>query len=526
MAKTTEDTPPSIKPTRLQLSRYEREQRTRKFVVIGAIVVTGIVLAMVLLAVLQIAVWEPSRVVARVGTDTVSVSQLQQRMKFEQAVAFQQYDRTANQIAQLQQQAQGNDQSNNFLLSFYQQQLQQMVGRAEANTVAGAALDNLINENLIRQEARKRDIVVSNDEVQKDVEKTFGLYRETLTPFPTDTPRPTNTSEPTATSTATALPTATSTHTPSPTATSTNTPAPTATATAVVTATEAISGTAQATATTTATSAPTNTPAPTATTKPTGTATAAPSPTATPTATTVVIPTATVIEPSATPRLQPTTVTQDDFKVLFDRTLSSYSAIGFAEADYRKAVENSLYLDKLKAAFAKEVPTDAKHYKYDYIRFNTEESAKAGVVRLGAGSITMEALISETNNITQPAPIGNGVSAGADWVSQFNVEDQAGQAVLAQLETLELNKPSGVVSSTVNGQSGFFVLLTKARETRALADSELKRLQEKAYSSWLDKTRADATIVKREIEPITLIPADIKKASDNFMQRAGTGAPQ
>lgn len=522
MAKTTEETPPTPKPTRLQLSRYEREQRTRKFVVIGAIVVTSIVLLMVLLAVLQIGVWEPSRTVARVGTDSVSVAQVQQRMKFEQAVAFQQYERTAGQIAQMQQQSQGNDQSNNFLLSFYQQQLQQLVGKGEAGAIANSALDNLVNENLVRQESAKRGITVSTDEVQKEVEKTFGLYRETLTPFPTDTPRPTNTPAPTATSTATALPTATSTHTPAPTATSTHTPAPTATATASVTATEVISSTAAATATT----LPTNTPIPTATSAPTNTPTAVPSPTPSPTPTQVITPTPTIIEPTATPRLQPTTVSQDDFKVLFDRTLGSYSSIGFTEADYRKAVENGLYLEKLKAAFAKEVPTDAKHYQYDYIRFNTDEAAKAGAERLGKGSISMEALISETNNITQPVPIGNGVSAGETWVSQFSVDDQAGSAVLAQLETLELNKPSGVISSTVNGQPGFFVLVPKARQTRALEESELKRLQDKAYSDWLDKMRADTNIVKREIEPITVIPADIKKASDNFIQRVGSGAPQ
>ena len=522
MAKSTEETPSiPTKPTRIQLSRYEREQRTRKVVVIGAAAVAGIVLIMVLLAVLQITVWEPSRAVARVGPDLINVTQLQRRMKFEQAVAFQQYERMAGQVAQLQQQAQGNDQSNNFLLNFYQQQMQQLVGRAESSAVASAALDNLVTERLVRQESVKRGIAVSSDEVQKDVEKTFGLYRETLTPFPTDTPVPTSTPAPTATSTNTAVPTATSTNTPAPTATSTNTPAPTATATAAVTATVAISGTVTATNTAIPTSSPTSAPTASATSKPT----TAPSPTATATATKFVTPTVMVIEPTATPRLQPTTVTQDDFKVLFDRTLGSYSAIGFTEADYRTAVENNLYQEKLKAAFAKEVPNEAKHYKYDYIRFNTEDAAKAGLDKLGKG-VSMEALISETNNITQPAPIGNGVSANDTWISQFNVEQQTGPAVLAQLETLPIDKPSGVISSTTNGQPGFFVLMPKARETRALEANELKQMQEKAYGDWLEKTRTDASIVKREIEPITLIPADIKRASDNFMQRAGTGAPQ
>lgn len=237
-------------------------------------------------------------------------------------------------------------------------------------------------------------------------------------------------------------------------------------------------------------------------------------------------PTETVVFPTATPRLQPTSVTEDDFKVLLDRTLQSYSSIGFTEADYRNAVANSLYQERLKEAIAKEVPAEAKHYKYDYIRFNAEDLAKVGLDKLNAGSISMEALISETNNITQPAPTGSGATVTDQWVSQFTVEQQTSNSVLAALESGEIGKPSAIISATSNGQPGFFVVVPRARETRKLEESELKQMQDKAYSDWLEKTRTDANIVKREIEPITVIPADVKRTSDTFIQQMGGAAPQ
>ena len=67
--------------------------------------------------------------------------------------------------------------------------------------------------------------------------------------------------------------------------------------------------------------------------------------------------------PSSTPRQQPTTIAKDAFDFQFSQAIQGLTPIGFAEADFRNLVEGSLYQDKLREAFAKEVKTDAPHYQ-------------------------------------------------------------------------------------------------------------------------------------------------------------------
>ena len=81
-------------------------------------------------------------------------------------------------------------------------------------------LDELIDLQLLREQAKQRGITVTEDEINQELEQAFGFYRQTPTPFPTVTP------DLTATAVATATP-----PTPTPTGTiqPTSTPAPTAT---------------------------------------------------------------------------------------------------------------------------------------------------------------------------------------------------------------------------------------------------------------------------------------------------------
>ncbi len=509
-----------INPTRVQLSRYEREARTRRIVVIGAAIVAALTLALIIAAVVQLRVVEPNRTVASVGGETIALNDVQKRMKFEQTQVQQRYSQLAQQVSTLQQQ--GGDPSQNFLLQFYQQQLQQLGQQASAEGIAQQALTSMINDKLVRQEAVKRGITVSADEVQESVEKNYGFYRVTLTPFPTDTPLPTPTAtlEPTATSThtPTPLPTATSTNTPAPTATQTNTPSPTLAPSATVSGSVVLSGTAAATATTapataTATPTATNTPTKTPSTTPTVAATATTTPTM-PVTPTQALPT--VVEPSSTPRLQPTTIAKGDFDFQFSRAIEGLAPTGLVEADFRNLVEGSLYQEKLREAFSKEVKTDAPHYQFDYIRYTLMDEAKKGEAEFASGAIKFDALISKTNAITQPAPIGFGGNV-SEWTSASNVEIQYGKEVLAALESGTLSKPTSLISTT----NGIYLLVPLARETRALSESELSQAKQKAYTDWLTKVQEDANIVKREIDPTTIIPQTVRDEATRFASLTG-----
>jgi hypothetical protein len=198
------------------LSRYERERRTRRYVVIGSIVVALLVVLLIAAAVLQILVFEPNRAVATVNGQDVTVAQVQARERLEFADISYNYNQLSQQIQTMQE---ANDPNNAFLVQFYQQQLQQVAGRASVDQIASTSLDNLLNETLIRQEAARRGITVNSDEVQQELENSLGYYRSTLTPFPTVTPvTPEPTTPPTATPvSATQSLTATAPITPVPT---------------------------------------------------------------------------------------------------------------------------------------------------------------------------------------------------------------------------------------------------------------------------------------------------------------------
>jgi hypothetical protein len=177
-----------LKMTRLQMSRYEVEKRNRRIVVIGAAVVAALTLGLVIAAAVQIGVVEPSRTVASVGGTPISVQALQKRMRLTQQGVMGNAQQLQSQLSAIQ--ASG-DQSQAFIVQFYQQQLQQIVSQGSAEAVAQQTYQQMVDDLLIRQESAKRNIAVSADEVQTELEKGFGLYRATLTPFPTTTAEPT-----------------------------------------------------------------------------------------------------------------------------------------------------------------------------------------------------------------------------------------------------------------------------------------------------------------------------------------------
>jgi hypothetical protein len=418
--------------TRMQESRLDRERRMRRFIILGSILVGVVTVVLVIAALLQMFVLEPQRAVASVAGQPISVTQLQKRMRYEQSQVVNQYNRLSQNIAQLQS---SNDPSNQFLLQFAQQQLQSIGQQGSAEAIAQTSISNLIDEKLIKDEANKRGITVSPEEVTAELERNFGLYRQTLTPFPTDTP------------------------------------APAATATAI----------------------------------PTGTVTA------------TVASTVTVTPlPSPTPRLQPTSIAEADFQLLYNRSLESYQSIGFTDADIRGLVESNLYQQKLQQVFADQVATEAPHFKFDYVRFNSDADAAKALEELTSNQITFPALITRTNEITQPQPIGNGGSV--DWTPANVIEQQFGKEIADQLAVKAVGAPAGIFTSTLGG---VYVLLPQGREVRPLSESDLQQQQQQAFTDWLNQARNDATLVSKPVDPLTVIPADVRNAARNFLANFG-----
>jgi hypothetical protein len=415
-------------------SRYERERLLRQIVIYGSLGLGVVVTVLVALALIQIFVLEPQRAVAAVGEQTISVRALQTRMRYEQAQLLSRYSQLSEQLSQLG--GQGDENTGPLIRQLYQQQLQQLVAQGSAEQIARDALDAMIEELLIKQEANQRGITVTPEEVTEELEVSYGLYRKTLTPFPTYTPVTPPTPEPTPTGTVTET-------------------------------------------------RPTPTPAPT-----------------------------------ATPRLQPTSISEADFQQLWQNTLASYQPLGLSEQDLRELIANGIYRRRLQDAFERDVPTTAPHYTFDYVRFNSLEEAQKAASRLAAGEVDFAALISQTNAITQPAPIGSGDSV--EMLSRFSVRDRFGEAVVEQLANAPLNQPTPVITSSFGS---FYILLPRAREEKALEASERQSEGQRLFENWLQAARGDENRVKRLIDPTTIIPSVVRETARNFQAQFGGSTP-
>jgi hypothetical protein len=162
--------------------------------------------------------------VARVNGVTITTGEWQERVKFQRAQMLNAYNQY-----QFYQQNFGFD---------YSQQLQQITMTLSSPEILGQqVLDQMTDDILIRQEAEKRGITVSNEEIDDYFKETFGFFPDgTATPTitPTEFVFPTlsneqltfypPTSTPTEALTSTATPTSTPDRSVTPTPTATQAP--------------------------------------------------------------------------------------------------------------------------------------------------------------------------------------------------------------------------------------------------------------------------------------------------------------
>jgi hypothetical protein len=195
----------------------KQAQQTRQ-IRIGVAVVGGLLLLVFLAAAINELIIAPNRAVAIVNEDEISLRDWQERVKFERA----------QRIILLENQLEAFQGNVGIVQQFAGQTINELF---QTEQLGQAALNQMIDELVIRQAAEARGITVTDAEVDKEIEQTFNFFDGELpTPLPTATatiePTPSITPLPTAVITD-VLPT----NTPAPTATlaPTNTPAPTAT---------------------------------------------------------------------------------------------------------------------------------------------------------------------------------------------------------------------------------------------------------------------------------------------------------
>ncbi len=197
--------------TRKHLARAQRERMLRTRVLLGLLVLAATVAGVLAFGWYDVNVRQPRQPVANVDGEEITTRQFRARVRI------------------LQEDLRSQLESDQQLLTIFadnpqiQSSLQQRIGQV---SVGQAAIDQLVEEALIRQEAGRRGITIAESEIDRAIgESIFNYF-----PLGTPTSLPTLTSEPTATTDASeqgATPEATEGPSPTPSPPLTPTLAPT-----------------------------------------------------------------------------------------------------------------------------------------------------------------------------------------------------------------------------------------------------------------------------------------------------------
>jgi len=301
------------------IARLERERKQVAIVRTVAISMIVIVLGLIGYGFLDTNYLQLQKPAVEVNGEKITVKQFQERVQLQRVNLlniYQQY--------QFYQQSFGMDMS---------QQLQQIDYYFQSPEALGQlVIDQMIDEALIRQEAEKRGITVSDEEVEQAIREAYRF-------FPNGTPTPTITPTPFEYPTLTSEQLTLYPHTATPTTAPTFTPAPTPT------------------------------PDPSATATPTQ-ASGRPTPTFVPED----------IPPTATP------YTLEGFQTQYNDTVEQFKGYGVSEATLRDVYRNNLLRQKLQDAIAAELPTSEEQVWARHILVETEAKAIAIVQLLKNGS--------------------------------------------------------------------------------------------------------------------------------------------
>ena len=304
--------------TKKHIARLERERQQVRL--IRTIAISGIVIVALLLVYgyLKLNVLSTREPVAEVNGVEITTKEWQERVRLERVNLYNQLSRY-----QFFQQSFGMDTT--------QQQQEIAMQLSLTETIGQQVLDQMVNEILIRQEAEKRGITVSDDEVENLLQEAYGFYPDG-TPTPTLTPTefalPTLNAEQALLYPPTSTPTEVLTSTPEPT----STPDTSATATA--------------------------------------TATIAP-------------PTPTLVPEAAT--ASPTPYTLEGYETRFQETITEFKSYGISEETLRKVYEIELIRNKLKDDMARELSRTDTQVLLRHILVPNELAAQTIIDRLNRG---------------------------------------------------------------------------------------------------------------------------------------------
>ena len=404
------------------VARLQREQQQSRMILYAFV---GILAAVVLLLVygyLDINYFQLQKPVAKVGDTEILASQFEPRVRMQRQQILAQYNQYA-QYGQL------------FGMDVQTQLTQLETQLNSTETIGQSVLDQMINEQLIRLEAAKRGITVSDAELNEAKQSSFAFFPNGS---PTPTVTPTEVTLPEVPAEAYKI--------------VTKTPLPTATLEFTLTP-EVTTGTVEATAT----AQPSATP--TATLEPIRTATQGPTATASPTA---------------------TPYTLEGFNTQFSDAQERMQKLGLKEKDYLEFFDLQVLERKLLDDLTAELPRVEKQVWARHILVADEVTALTVIERLNSGE-DFAVLAKELSTDTGSAQ--NGGDLG--WFGSG--------AMVAEFETaaFALEKPGDYTTTPVASDFGFHIIQLIAKQDRPLTAEQYDAAKNKVFSDWLTAAREE-----------------------------------
>jgi parvulin-like peptidyl-prolyl isomerase len=169
--------------TRKQHSRLEKERQMESLLIWGVVVVGVAIVGVLAYGVLSEKVLKAREPVAVVNDAPVTTAEFQARVRLQRAQLLSQLQYLMVERQSLD----ATDPNSQFYLEYMQDsilELQTQLSEEYALAIGEQVLDQLVQEELVRQEAERRGIDVTPDELQQEIELSFGYDRDPATPTP------------------------------------------------------------------------------------------------------------------------------------------------------------------------------------------------------------------------------------------------------------------------------------------------------------------------------------------------------
>jgi parvulin-like peptidyl-prolyl isomerase len=169
------------------LAQKQKEERQKKIIIIATISVLVIVFGLVVYGVLDRYVLKPQKTVLELEGFSINANEFEQQARWLRRSKIMEVDQILSTVQQL-----GGTPE---VFNYFEESLQTAVSDLQQPLILGQQVLQALSQDLIlRVEAEKMGIEISEEEVDRSIEEAFGYYAEG-TPTPAATLPPTNTPE-------------------------------------------------------------------------------------------------------------------------------------------------------------------------------------------------------------------------------------------------------------------------------------------------------------------------------------------